>query len=104
MTTPIIHVELVEQARDALELRLWHANPNEAQTRIVTLAEIADLVSRAETDYYDAAIAKLRATGERLFRWLDGGERWLSRAIESYANQAQVVALAIATPRGLGHL
>jgi hypothetical protein len=35
----IVHLELVEQTSDALQLRLWRDNPNEVHTRTLALAE-----------------------------------------------------------------
>jgi hypothetical protein len=101
--TPVVHVEIVEQAAGALELRLWEKNPNEATRRTVLASEIANLLAQAEASYYQLAAAPLREIGERLFRWLDGGERWLTRLFDSHSNQ-QVIALAIAAPQRLAHL
>ncbi|HYJ81125.1 MAG TPA: hypothetical protein VEW03_16040, partial [Longimicrobiaceae bacterium] len=100
----ILHVELVEQTATALQLRLWRDNPNDLRTRTLALPEIAGLVGKAETDYYSPLPAKLREVGETLFRWLDGGERWLSEEIQAAANQEQVLVLAIDMPHGLAHL
>jgi tetratricopeptide (TPR) repeat protein len=102
--TAILHVELVEQTSSAYQLRLWRDNPNEARTRTLALADIAALVGRAETDYYSPLPARLEEVGRALYRWLDGGERWLTAEIEAAANQAQVFVLAIETPHGLAHL
>lgn len=100
----VLHVELVEQTATALQLRLWRDEPNAPRTRTLELAEIADLVAQAETDYYSPLPAKLKEVGQSLFRWLDGGERWLSTEIEASANQADVLVLAIDSPHGLAHL
>jgi hypothetical protein len=100
----ILHVELVEQTATALELRLWRDNPNEVRTRVLALPEISGLVARAETDYYSPLPAKLQEVGQTLFRWLDGGEGWLSAQIQATANEAPVLVLAISTPHGLAHL
>jgi tetratricopeptide (TPR) repeat protein len=100
----ILHVELVEQTSTSLELRLWGDNPNQIRTRTLALDDIGPLVAQAETDYYSPLPAKLQEVGQTLFRWLDGGERWLSQAIVAAANQGPVLVLAISTPHGLGHL
>ncbi len=96
--TSVLHVELVEQTADALQLRLWRDNPNDLQTRTLALPEIADLVGRAETDYYSPLPAKLMEVGQRLFRRLDGGQRWLTTEIQAAANQTPVLVLAVAMP------
>jgi tetratricopeptide (TPR) repeat protein len=100
----ILHVELVEQTPTAMQLRLWGDNPNDIRTRTLVLAEIEHLVGKAETDYYSPLPAKLQEVGQALFRWLDGGERWLTAAIKAAANREPVFVLAISTPHRLGHL
>ena len=100
----VLHIELVEQTADALQLRFWRGNPNDVRTRTLALPEIADLVDKAETDYYSPLPAKLKDIGQRLFRWLDGGERWITAEIAAEANQAPVLVLAIAMPHRLVHL
>ena len=100
----ILHVDLVQQTGPAFQLRLWRDNPNQVRTRTLALEEIADLVEMAETDYYSPLPPKLAEVGRRLFRWLDGGERWISGEMEKAANQARVLVLAIATPERLAHL
>ena len=99
-----LHIELVELSPGVLEMRIWTDNPNVVQTRPLALEEVADLVARAETDYYSPLPADLVSFGQRLYEWLDGGERWLTLAIEEQANQATVLVLAIATPHRLAHL
>jgi tetratricopeptide (TPR) repeat protein len=100
----ILHVELVEQTPTAFELRFWSDNPNDVRTRTLPLEEIRDLMELAETDYYSPLPLMLQETGERLFRWLDGGEHWLSAAIREVENRARVLVLAVATPHRLAHL
>ncbi len=100
-----LHVELIEQTPASLQLRFWRDNPNapRARTLALALAEIADLVRTAETDYSPLP-ARLREVGRRLFRWLDGWERWLTAEIQATANLEPVLVLAIAMPHGLAHL
>jgi len=100
----ILHVELVEQTAAALELRLWRDNPNEMWTRTLSLAEIAGLVDRAETDYYAPGSPRLVELGRTLFRWLDGAERRLSAQIAAAAGRTDVLVLAVSTGWGLAHL
>jgi tetratricopeptide (TPR) repeat protein len=99
----ILHVELVEQTPTALQLRSWRDNPNAPRTRTLELAEIGGLVGKAETDYYSYLAPKLQEVGHALFRWLDGGERWLSAEIQA-ADPGEVLVLAIDLPHGLAHL
>lgn len=100
----VLHVELVEQTPAALQLRLWRDNPNSVFTRTLALPEIEDLVAMTEEDYYAPARPCLEDVGWALFRWLDGGERWLSAQIEAVANRTDVLVLAIASSSRLAHL
>jgi hypothetical protein len=100
----VLHIELVEQTADALQLRFWRENPNDMRTRTLALPEIADLVGKAETDYYSPLPAKLKDIGRRLYRWLNGGERWITAEIAAAANRDPVLVLAIAMPQRLAHL
>src|SRR3982750_396838 len=99
----ILHVELVEQTPTALQLRLWRDDPNAPRMRTLELAEIGALVGKAETDYYSSLPAKLEEFGRTLFRWLDGGERWLTAEIQA-STPGDVLVLAIAMPHGLAPL
>jgi tetratricopeptide (TPR) repeat protein len=100
----VLHIELVEQTADAFQFRFWRDNPNDVRIRTLPFAEIADLAGKAETDYYSPLPARLQEIGQRLFRWLDGGERWIRAEIEVAANRAPVLVLAIAMPHRLAHL
>ena len=100
--TAVLHVELVDQTQTALELRLWSDNPNAVRTRTLGLSELTPLIEKAETDYYSPLPARLVEIGRTLFRWLDGGERWLTREIQ--AATSSPVVLCISTPKGLAHL
>ncbi len=99
-----LHIELVEHIANAFQLRFWRDNPNDVRARTLPFTEIADLVGKAETDYYSPLPARLQEIGHRLFRWLDGGERWITTEIEAAANRAPVLVLAIAMPHRLAHL
>lgn len=94
----VLHIELVEQTADALQLRFWRDNPNDVRTRILGLPQIADLVGKAETDYYSPLPAKLQEIGQRLFRWLDGGERRITAEIEAAANQTTLQRICALQP------
>src|SRR4051812_40083169 len=127
MGTSVVHVSLTERAPGAVELRYWRDNPNEFAPRSLATAEIADLVKRAELDYYGAggatreagAEAKAKAgqkdlvvatildagpeqIGTRLFRWLDGSDRWLARQVAEV--RVGPVVLAVDAAGALGHL
>ena len=56
------------------------------------LSEIQPLLDRREF-YYRVGRPNLRWTGQRLFCWLDGEERWLTRAINQYPPTGTVLAV-----------
>ena len=62
-----------------VELRYFTANPNQYEVRSLTTTEIQDLVALKEG--YGGLSRDLLAFGRRLLRWLDGGDRWLSRLL-----------------------
>ena len=125
MGTSVVHISLTETRPGAVELRYWRDNPNEFAPRSLATDEIADLVKQAELDYYGAggatreAEAKAKAgqkdlvvatildagpgqIGTRLFRWLDGSDRWLARQFKTLG--AGPVVLAVEAAGSLGHL
>jgi len=54
----------------------------EFETKSLKLAEIADLYGFADRDF-ETRIPDLGSIGKRLFQWLDGEGRWLSRVTET---------------------
>jgi len=102
--TPILHVQLAGEPGGELRLRLWSGDPAGARERPLALEEVAHLVERPEADYQAPLPATLRNAGRSLFRWLDGDGRWLSAAVEAWANEAAVLVLALDVPPALAHL
>lgn len=105
-----IHLQLMPRsatfkAGDTVTLRfpLDTANP---ERDLTVSAEILPLLTRAETDYYVRTPdpAKLAALGQTLYRWLDGADRHLSRAIAGYRGTTRAVALLIEQEAELDHL
>lgn len=97
----IIHLDLRTLTDTAVELRYKTDDVN--QGRSLPLSQIADLIGRAEQDYYVPYLPEDYArTGQRLYDWLDGTERWLSGLLNLHGRQG--VVLAIATAHRLAHL
>ncbi|MEO1400371.1 MAG: tetratricopeptide repeat protein [Cyanobacteria bacterium J06635_1] len=97
----ILHIDLRPLDTDYADLRYGWENPNDFQSRRLPLAEIQDLIDRMERDYYVALPEDYAKTGQRLYQWLDGTDRWLGQLIDGA--QAGVV-LAMAAKARLAHL
>jgi CHAT domain/AAA ATPase domain len=78
MEVVVFHVREIDNR--FVELRYRVAGKVQYESRNLLLAEIAELYDfidrRFESDSYNLA-----QIGRKLFDWLDGGERWLSRSI-----------------------
>jgi len=71
------------------------------ELQILQLSEIQELIALAERDIY-TSLPDPVAMGKKLFAWLDGTGRWLSRALETC--REEVLVLAIANLAKLPHL
>jgi hypothetical protein len=100
----ILHLDLKTVTDNAVELRCFWDNPNNYETRTLALADIADLTTQAESDYYVSAMLResLDKTGQTLFNWLDGSERWLVQRLTEATGEGVVLAIAVAEQ--LAHL
>ncbi|NES24696.1 MAG: CHAT domain-containing protein, partial [Symploca sp. SIO3E6] len=98
----ILHFDLKLVQDNYVELRYFSDNPHQYQSRRLPLEEIAELVKLAEHDYYVRLAMDYAVTGQKLYRWLDGKERWLERLLQPY--QREGVVLAIAAAENLAHL
>jgi hypothetical protein len=79
----LLHLDLKRTTNTTVELRVFTNNPNVYESRSLNLSEVDDLVGVMERDYYVSALPEdYGVTGRRLYRWLDGAERFLARAIE----------------------
>ncbi|MCX6048513.1 MAG: tetratricopeptide repeat protein [Chloroflexi bacterium] len=103
----LIHRAQTLQAGATITLRF----PLEAahRARDLTLGgDLAPLLDQAELDYYvpdhlrDAA--RLQTIGQQLYRWLDGDDRFLTRAIDQHRDKHKAVALLIEQGARLDHL
>jgi len=98
----ILHLDLKEVAGEYVELRYFLDNPNQYQRRQLPLTEIADLLNLAEQDYYVRLAEDYAKTGQKLYNWLDGSDRFFQRLLNQY--QREGIVLAIATAENLAHL
>lgn len=96
-----LRIQLKEVQRDCVELRYWVEPQKIYESQFLSIAQIADLVKEAKLNYYIGP-PKLTEMGQKLFCWLNGEGRWLSRAIQD-CHQGGLI-LAIATPQKLAHL
>jgi hypothetical protein len=96
-----LHLSLKGLNDTQVELRYWRDKPSAYEQKILAIAEISDLIGQSELDYY-VLRPNLVSMGQRLFNWLDGEGRWLSRAIQGCA--AEGLVLAISPDAKLAHL
>ncbi len=96
-----LRIQLKEVQRDCVELRYWVEPQKTYESQFLNIAQIADLVKEAKLNYY-LGRPRLKEMGQKLFCWLDGEGRWLSRAIKECHQDGLI--LAIATPQKLAHL
>ncbi|NJO58924.1 MAG: CHAT domain-containing protein, partial [Richelia sp. RM2_1_2] len=90
---PVLRFDLKIIQDNYVELRYYFNDKTQYEQRNLDLAEISDLVQIAERDYYTALPESHDVTGKRLFNWLDGHERWLSRAIRECRGKELVIAI-----------
>ena len=89
-----IHLDLKAVDGNYVELRYFTNNYNQYKERTLHLSEITDLIELAERDYYVSSFAEDYAvTGLRLYKWLDGSDRWLQNLINQYQRQGIILAI-----------
>ena len=94
-----LHLQLKECDRRTVELRYQSGSGYTSQ--ILNLAEIQELL-KAERVNYTEQNPRLVEFGQRLFNWLDGSGRWLSRLIDGQSDR--LIVLAIDCSQGLAVL
>ena len=102
MAVAVVSVSLTDLGANQVELRPWATTRTSLARPQARRGEIADLTKKAEADYYAIDDPDLVEIGKRLFRWLDGTDRWLVRELGSFG--AGRVALLIQAGPKLGHL
>ena len=85
-----LHLQLKESDRRTVELR--YQNGSGYTSQILNLAEIQELLE-AERVNYTEQNPRLVEFGQRLFNWLDGSGRWLSRLIDGQSDRLLVLAI-----------
>ncbi|MBH8552336.1 tetratricopeptide repeat protein [Nostocaceae cyanobacterium CENA357] len=99
----ILHLDLKAVDGNYVELRYFIDNPNQYEKRSLPLSEVADLIELAERDYYVSVFPEdYTVTGQRLYNWLDGSDRWLQPLLDKYRREG--IVLAIAAAENLAHL
>nr|WP_242018513.1 tetratricopeptide repeat protein [Pseudanabaena sp. FACHB-1998] len=96
-----MYVELHPRSETKVELRYQKLNGQGYEKQILQISAIADLIALAERDIY-VSMPDPVAMGKKLFGWLDGDGRWLSRALADC--QGELLVLAIANLAKLPHL
>jgi tetratricopeptide (TPR) repeat protein len=96
----IVYLELKPRDEQFAELRYRVPDQKQYQSRNLPLGEIAGLYDFADTDFAKNS-PDLAKIGRKLFDWVDGSERWLSRSIDQ---QRQGLILAIDCQDRLGGL
>jgi CHAT domain-containing protein len=96
-----LHISLKWLTDQQVELRYWRDQRSAYETKVLAIAEISDFIEQSELDYY-VLRPNLASIGKRLFNWLDGEGRWLSRVIQGCVFEGLV--LAVASDAKLAHL
>jgi tetratricopeptide (TPR) repeat protein len=97
----ILYIELHPSSETKVELRYLKLNGQGYEKQILRLSDIEDAIALAERDIY-VSMPDPVAIGKKLFGWLDGDGRWLSRALADC--QGELLVLAIANLAKLPHL
>jgi len=98
----VLHIDLRPSGDTHVTLRYGWENLNRHTSRPLPLAEIEDVIAVMERDYYLPLPEDYALTGQRLYRWLDGSDRWLATTLRE--SREPLVALAIAATGKLAHL
>ena len=98
----ILHLHLKPLKDEYVELHYFWDNPNDYQSRNLHLEAISDLIQQTETDYYTYLPVDYAITGQKLYNWLDGNERFLQQALDQYRQDGLI--LAISAAEQLAHL
>ncbi|MEY3302851.1 MAG: hypothetical protein RLZZ139_1224, partial [Cyanobacteriota bacterium] len=97
----ILYIELHPSSETKVELRYLKLNGQGYEKQILRISDIEDAIALAERDIY-VSMPDPVAIGKKLFGWLDGDGRWLSRALADC--QGELLVLAIANLAKLPHL
>ncbi len=100
----ILYIELHPSSDTKVELRYQNLHSQGYEKQILRISDIEDASALAERDIYVSMPdpVAIGAIGQKLFGWLDGDGRWLSRALADC--QGELLVLAIANLAKLPHL
>ncbi len=96
----IIQIQLRDATETTVELRYRLAEKPHYESRTLPFTEIGELLQQGERDFYQL-LPNAVGIGKKLFIWLDGDGRWLSRAISQCRTG---LVIAINTTEKLAHL
>ena len=97
----VLYIELHPSSETKVELRYQKLKGQGYEKQILRISDIEDAIALAERDIY-VSMPDPVAIGKKLFGWLDGDGRWLSRALADC--QGELLVLAIANLAKLPHL
>ncbi len=97
----VLYIELHPSSETKVELRYQNLHSQGYEKQILRISDIEDAIALAERDIY-VSMPDPVAIGKKLFGWLDGDGRWLSRALAD-CNE-ELLVLAIANLAKLPHL
>jgi hypothetical protein len=89
----ILYIELHPSSETKVELRYHKLKGSGYEKQDLQISEIADLIDLAERDIY-VSMPDPVAMGKKLFGWLDGDGRCLSRALAECDQGLLVIAIA----------
>ncbi|MDM8536250.1 tetratricopeptide repeat protein [Desulfobacterales bacterium HSG17] len=99
----ILHIKLKPLNDELADLRCFTDNPNDFAKRSLEFADIENLIADAEAGYYTLLPEDYVQTGQKLYQWLDGAERFLAQALKNCL-PADTVVLAVEAEGRLAHL
>jgi hypothetical protein len=103
MSRSLLVVDFAPQTASAVRASFRSATAASPEERFLELANVAEILAVAERYYTGLDEPALRALGQTLYRWLDGGDRLLTRLLEQLQPRPAVVTLAIVPGQtGLG--
>lgn len=89
----ILRIELKPVNSEFTKLRYWTDASQQSSERYLKINEIQQLIEQGEA-YYDTTQPDLERVGKRLFNWLDGEGRWLTRSIQTSQNTGLILAIS----------
>jgi hypothetical protein len=100
----ILHLDLKPSQEDKVQFWYFWDNPIISESLPLPKTSISDLIEDIERIYYEALSWRmppnLQEIGQKLYNWLDSGDRLLASRINNKHN----IILAISATEGLAHL